>query len=281
MIRFATYEDVPALMEIRRQCFGEEEAFLRFYFTTRFTETNTLVYVADGAPVASLTLLDAEVLTPERRFPVAYVYAVATLPQWRRKGLAQALSCYADDYLRGRGVEASLLVPASTDLFDYYAKLGYATCFYVDRKEEAKRVMADSVLGESQALLAADYFRLREKAYAKSGYFVQWSIPALEYALQECRQSGGLALWLRVAGQEGFFLAYPEPERIIIKESLLDGALLPWAFKLLREYFGESKPFVFQSGGDKPAQPFAMLKAYTPAACPPDTARPYFGLPKD
>jgi len=98
MFRFATYDDIPALTHIRKVCFGEGEAYSAFYFATRFTDDNTLVYVEKNTPVATLTLLNAEVITAQGHvFPIAYVYSVATLPEWRCRGIAAALSQYADE----------------------------------------------------------------------------------------------------------------------------------------------------------------------------------------
>ena len=134
MERFATYSDIPALRHIRKICFGDDDAYLDRYFSTRFTEHNTLVYLVDNALIASLTILDAEVISPERTFSVAYIYAVATLPEFRKKGIAEALSHHADKVLQERGEKASMLVPSSAALFDYYAKLGYSTKLFVERQ---------------------------------------------------------------------------------------------------------------------------------------------------
>ncbi len=145
MIRLATYSDIPALKHIRRVCFEEENAFLDLYFSTKFTEDNTLVYLVDAAPVATLTLLEAELQTPERTFPVAYIYAVATLPGFRRRGLAEALLHRAGKLLRERGVEAAMLVPASEELFAYYIKLGYTTTLFVAQNAyEAMKYLAEN-----------------------------------------------------------------------------------------------------------------------------------------
>ncbi len=110
----------------------EDDTFLDRYFSTRFTTYNTLVYIVNAEPVATLTMLDAEVHTPKQTLRAAYIYAVATLPKFRRKGLAEALSHYASKIIRDRGVEASLLVPASEALSAYYIKLGYATPLFVE-----------------------------------------------------------------------------------------------------------------------------------------------------
>ena len=285
MIRFAVYDDIPALKHIRKVCFDEDEAYSAFYCANRFTENNTLVYVEQQTPVASLTLLMAEVATAERIFPIAYVYAVATLPEQRCRGLAAALLQYADEYLQSRGVEAALLVPASALLFDYYAKLGYETTFFIEKHQPAFPDEAADAVVQATNLNADDYFRLRKAAYAAGGYFVQWDRTALDYALQECRLTGGMAYHLHTNVAEGFFLAYPAPDNtVIIKESWLNGNLYPLAFRMLQTVFGKQRQYIFyrpQAPNSTTTLPFGMMKYYTNAALPAARNIPYFGLAKD
>jgi ribosomal protein S18 acetylase RimI-like enzyme len=244
MIRFATYNDIPALTHIRKVCFDEGVGYSNFYFAKRFTVNNTLVYEEEGRPVATLTLLDAEVLTAKSVLPIAYVYSVATLPDCRRRGLAAALLQYADEYLQKRGVAASLLAPASADLFTYYAKLGYETKFFITKHGVDNIDVKTNNLAQLADLTAADYFRLRRKAYAAGGYYVQWDSHALDFALSECRLVGGKAWLLRTDTAEGFLLAYPGvDDTVVVKESWLDGDLYSLALGLLQQTFGGQRRF--------------------------------------
>ena len=285
MIRFATYHDIPALGHIRKICFGESDAYSAFYFAAKFTEQNTLVYVAQNKPVASLTLLDAEVVTVERVFSIAYIYSVATLPEWRGRGVAAALSQYADEHLQERGVEASLLVPATAELFDYYAKLGYETKFFIEKQEAVGLSNASEILLQLRNLKADDYFRLRKEAYSAGNYYVQWDKHALDFAIQECRYDGGVAWYMRIKETEGFLLAYPtKDDTIIIKESWLSDDLYPSALHLLQQTFGKQQRFIFYRqplADSATATPFAMIKYYTQTALPVQGNIPYFGLAKD
>ena len=285
MVRFATYDDIPALKHIREVCFDEGAAYSDFYFATRFTAQNTLVHVEEGRPVSTLTLLDAEIATTQRVFPIAYIYSVATLPEWRRRGLAAALMQHADSYLQSQGVEASLLAPASAQLFDYYAKLGYETKFYIEKYNSTHPAIETDTVLQVKDLKAGDYFRLRKEAYAAGSYYVQWNSEALDFALQECRLVGGLAWHICTEAAEGFLLAYPlKDNTVIIKECSLGGSLYPLALRMLQQTFGAHRQYIFY-GMPRPestsALAFAMIKHYTAAAQPEQGTIPYFGLAKD
>ena len=90
-IRFATKEMIPQIKEIWHRCFGDEEDYMEFYFTHRFTEENMLVCMEDKKPVAMTTFLKAYLVTGEGEIPVHYAYAVATLPEYRDRGYAKML----------------------------------------------------------------------------------------------------------------------------------------------------------------------------------------------
>jgi ribosomal protein S18 acetylase RimI-like enzyme len=292
MITFADYAMRDGVAELRRVCFDEFEEDARFFLFRRFTPDNTLVYLEQGRVVSSLTLLPVTVVTPARSFPAAYVYAVATLPGFRRRGMAGALLQHAETVMRARGVEALLLAPASEDLYGYYARFGYRTCFY--RKGIMPDVSAYDCPTrriETGPLYAADLLRLRSAAYAGGGYFVQWNEAALDYALLECEASGGIMRLLRDDAGEGFFVACPKYGGVVVKESMLTGQLLPYALHIIKQYFGYNKRVTFYQSlytppGDWTAgcgevETFAMLKCLTPAAAPAIAAIPYFGLPLD
>ncbi|MDR3184268.1 MAG: GNAT family N-acetyltransferase [Prevotellaceae bacterium] len=292
MITFADYAMCDGVAELRRVCFDEYEEESRFFLSRRVTPDNPLVYVEQGRVVASLTLLPVTVVTPARSFPAAYVYAVSTLPGFRRRGMAGALLQHAETVMHARGVEALLLAPASEGLYDYYARFGYRTCFY--RKEIMPDVApydCPTRRIETAPLYAADLLRLRSAAYAGGGYFVQWDEAALDYVLLECEASGGIMRLLRDGAGEGFFVAYPKYGGVVVKESMLTGQLLPYALHIIKQYFGHSRRVTFYQSLHTPpgdwtagcgeAESFAMLKCLTPAATPAATAIPYFGLPLD
>jgi GNAT superfamily N-acetyltransferase len=272
---------------IRRTCFDESDAYIRFYLANRFAPDNTLIYTEQGRGVASLTLLPACVVTPAGRFAAAYVYAVATLPGFRRRGIAAALLAHAEDAMRARGVEAMILAPASDRLVEYYAHAGYRPCFGRTKTPFEPAAMPDAVHGagvDAAPLHAPDYLRLRDAAYASCGYFVRWDAGALDYALRECEATGGMARLLRDGNGEGFFAAYPDRGAVVLKESWLTPRMKACAASLLQRHFGYGAHIAaYQPAAlsAKAAEPFAMLKCLAPEALPAAAATPYFGLALD
>lgn len=137
---FAKWEDLPRLREIWFACFGGPEQYLDFYYEHRFSPRDTLVVRDAGQPVAMLTLMNVR-LGGEKG---CYVYAVATLPAYRGRGLQGQLGAFSLEEMRRREMSFGCLVPAEPSLFGFYKKLGYQTHFF---RWEKRISAADSPKG--------------------------------------------------------------------------------------------------------------------------------------
>jgi predicted acetyltransferase len=85
-----------------------------------------------------------------REVSASYVYAVATLPEWRGRGVAAALLKEAEALEKSRGTRVMMLVPQSASLFEYYRRLGYETALF-----RARRIIASGA-GEIPSGLEMD-----------------------------------------------------------------------------------------------------------------------------
>ena len=128
MLDFARKEDTKALQELWTACFDGPPGYADFYYSRRFVPEDTLVWREEGGrPVSMMTLMRVR----QGGQDGAYVYAVATLPAFRGRGLMTRLDQWAQEVIRQRGWSFSVLVPAEPALFPMYEKLGYRSCFPV------------------------------------------------------------------------------------------------------------------------------------------------------
>ena len=126
MQRFIRGEDFPQVLDIWQACFGDEEYYVRFFWENCFPMCRGLAREEDGKLAAMLFLLPG---TLDGQLGVEYVYAVATLPDYRSKGYAAQLTRWAADIARSEGKAALCLCPGSESLYDYYGKQGFVTAF--------------------------------------------------------------------------------------------------------------------------------------------------------
>ena len=132
MRRFIRGEDYPQVLEIWQACFGDEEYYVRFFWDNCFPMCRGLAWEEDGRLVSMLFLLPG---TLDGQLSAEYVYAVATLPDYRSKGYAAQLTTWAADIARSEGTSALCLCPATEQLYNYYGKQGFQLAF---RKQDTE-----------------------------------------------------------------------------------------------------------------------------------------------
>lgn len=171
-IRFATKEMIPQIKEIWHRCFGDEEDYMEFYFTHRFTEENMLVCMEDKKPVAMTTFLKAYLVTGEGEIPVHYAYAVATLPEYRDRGYAKMLLEKGKQHFQ----TPIVLEPASESLIYYYEKLGFRMAFCVAERtilpDEIAEAKGEEKGQQEYWLLTVtpdEYVNLRDASFTENG----------------------------------------------------------------------------------------------------------------
>lgn len=223
------------LKRIWQICFGDDQDYIELYFAHRFRREEMLVYVVDGRPVSMLSLLPAQLYRGGAIQPMRYVYAVATLPEYRGRGFARIL---LEEGRRQTG-EPLALVPALEELWDYYGRLGFVPAFslaeYSITQEEITACESEQN-GQEYWLLTVtpgEYRRIREAAFAADGY-VSWSEEAIAYALRENDFAGGYAYKVQHHNREDILLMRQEEDTLYVLETTLPPADVTAVMKRLR-----------------------------------------------
>jgi len=104
--------------------FGDGMEFIELFFQTAYSPERCLYLTENGQITAALYWLDCEYQGQKQ----AYIYAVATHPEHRGKGLCRQLMDKAHAILQAQGYAAALLRPADDGLRRMYRKMGYRVC---------------------------------------------------------------------------------------------------------------------------------------------------------
>ena len=166
MLRTAIKSDLPAILALWGEAFGDSEASVRFFFET-FPDCRTYVTEEDGVIAAMVHALP-QTLSPD--IPAAYVYAVATLKSHRGKGLCRDLMAFAEQDLRQKGFSCCVLTPGELSLFRFYENLGYKAVFTRNR----------TAFSGGEPISAAEYAALREQLLTAP--HMMYDLRTLEYA---------------------------------------------------------------------------------------------------
>lgn len=270
-IRLVKPEDLADLKEVWRMSFGDPDSFIDFYFQTRDWLSETAVLLEDGKAVSMLTMIPVDMIDQKgAKCSAAMLYAIATHPDYQKRGFADRLIEFSNEYLLSKQIAVTLLVPASEELFGFYAKRGYKDGFYV-REAVLSRGDIERLQGENRScrfmpVKPMEYNAMRRKLL--EGH------PYLSYRDDEIEFQKRLAVMFdadvyAIVTGDAAGCVYAErisEEEVIVKELLIpDQHLIP-VVKRIAELLPAAK-YVIRTpayAGEKlggEIRPFGMLRA--------------------
>ena len=120
--------NTDGLKQLWKTVFGDPDSFIDTFFEVAFSPDRCRYFEESGKIVSALYWFDCEYEGGK----LAYIYAVATHPEHRGKGLASRLLENTHAHLKGLGYAGAVLKPAK-GLFPFYERLGYQTSGYIRR----------------------------------------------------------------------------------------------------------------------------------------------------
>ena len=248
------HEQISELRALWNEAFGDTDDFLDVFFDKIFSLSRCRCVIEDGKVAAAMYWFDCEY---EKR-KVAYLYAIATLTEYRGRGLCSALMTDTHKHLKKCGYSLSMLVPASKELFSFYERLGYVNCTSV--LETLVCASYDKI--EFERIDSKEYGALRSKMLPKGSVIQEGENLAFLNILADLYKCNGAVF----AVQKG-----NDTETLRLVELLGDVSLAPSIIGTL----GYEKGIVRTQGEEKA---FSMCFSL----CEKDIALPkYFGLAFD
>ena len=125
-IRYAKDGDLENIKDIWNYCFGDEEAFVDYYFNNKYKSKNTILIEEDGDLMSSLQLNQYKIKLNNNTYDTSYIVGVSTYPNARGKGYMKDMMDFSLNELYKKGQLVSLLMPIDYRL---YRKYGYEHCY--------------------------------------------------------------------------------------------------------------------------------------------------------
>ena len=124
--------NTDSLKALWKTVFGDTDVFIDSFFRIAYSPDRCRYMEENGEAICALYWFDCSYEGGK----LAYIYAVATHPEHRKKGLASQLLRQTHDHLKQLGYAGAVLKPAK-GLFPFYERLGYVTSgsirrFYAD-----------------------------------------------------------------------------------------------------------------------------------------------------
>ena len=115
---------IADLRRLWQEAFGDTTEFIQTFFNVAFDHERCFCVMDNDLITAALYWFDCSCGSDR----IAYVYAVATDPRYRGKGLCRMLMAKVHTLLKDQGYDSVMLVPADPGLREMYRKMGYENC---------------------------------------------------------------------------------------------------------------------------------------------------------
>ncbi len=152
---------IPQLRHLWKEAFGDEDAFLDLFFTRGFSPQRCRCITDNTHVIAALYWFETE-LTGAR---LAYIYAVATDPSYRNRGLCRNLMEDTHRLLAEKGYHGIILVPQTPGLAAMYENMGYLPCSSVSEFIAP----AENTVLTARKLSPEEYARMRRQLLPPDG----------------------------------------------------------------------------------------------------------------
>lgn len=189
--RLSTPADLPAQRQLWQLAFGDSGDYMDNFYNNYYQPQLVLVLEEDGVVRAMTAWFDTEFCVPgEGTYRAAYLYAVATHPDCRGRGLARKLLADSDDYFRTIGIPAVTTVPAEPSLHNFFGANGFGECFLLEEKALEPEDIPEGEQETFVPVTPAEYGALREELLKDISH-IAYGEAALAYQAGCCALSGG------------------------------------------------------------------------------------------
>lgn len=153
---------IPSLIKLWREVFGDSEEYIKLFFKKAYFDGECFGEIVGDEVVSAFYLLKCSVRYAGKVYEGRYLYAAATLGEYRRKGLMSALIAEATAYCKDAGLDFIALVPASDSLYDYYSGFGFKEAMYKYRFVLSNDFVTLPLYREAENY--AEFYKIRSSA---------------------------------------------------------------------------------------------------------------------
>ncbi len=241
----------------------DTKEFLDYYYSMK-TKDNEIYVIEDGEKIVSMIHLNPyQVRVGSDIYKLHYIVAVATHPDYRKRGLMASLLHHTMDIMAKRGEPFTFLMPASEAI---YKPFGFETVYWIQHGE-IKGKKAESMSPEivkatakdcqDMAVFANDF--LAEKTLVTQRDANYYEVLLHEYA----SENGGLLLAKREGKLVGI-MAYAKGEGYEVMEPLFADEK-DFLHSLYILTGNETETVHCMACGEEPMKPTIMVKVLDPA----------------
>ena len=205
--------------------FADPRAFIDLYFREKYRKERNETIVRDGRVVSALQKLPYPMTYGGVLLPASYISGACTDEEYRRRGLMGELLEQTHRAMQREQAAFSFLIPATPELFAYYAKQGYTPCFRFGWTTETPSPLSSQASTlNTQASIPSDehLIYLRDRMQERT-MCVQHPLSDLRAVVDDMNLAGD-TLWEVRRGTllVGVALCRAEADGVLLRECLSD-----------------------------------------------------------
>jgi len=131
MIRIAKDSDFENINKLWYECFTDAVDFSKWYFNNKYNNKYNWLYDYNSNIIAMAQAFPRNIKNIGK---VTYLYGCCTSPAYRNKGIMSKLIKHTFNQDIKNNIKASILVPETASLFNFYKKYGYDNISYISEK---------------------------------------------------------------------------------------------------------------------------------------------------
>lgn len=220
-LRYAKREDLNNIKDIWNYCFGDEEAFVEYYFNNKYSENNTIVVEEDEEIISSLQLNQYKINLNNKVYDTSYVVGVSTYPQARGKGFMKNLMEFSLNEMYNKGQLVSILMPIDYRL---YRKYGYEHCYdQLEYKLDIEGLKQFKITGDFKKAKDEhiDYMiNIYETFLKNSNGYVNRDKSYYENLFKEVKCENGYFYMHKEEDYEGYIIYFINGDTMFVREML-------------------------------------------------------------
>lgn len=170
-----------------KNIFHDSEDFTKLYFSRRFSIRRTFYTTRNGILLSTMQSIPYNMTFFGDKIKVGYVSGLLTRPEEQGKGYATQVLEKSHRALYKRGALLSLLIPATSELYNYYERRNYIKCFF-SLKETISPSLDQPLEPEA---LTPEISHFVQKSLLKRPFSVQHTMNDLKDIDQTARMSNG------------------------------------------------------------------------------------------
>ena len=196
MIDFATEKDYPEIIPVWQSGFDDDAEDVAEFLAGTSGFCDRLVWREGEKIVAEMNILRCDLSVEGKKESAAYFYALATLPEYRGRGIMSSMIRFVLDKYAADGIGYAMIVPAEEGLVGYYQRFGFEPIC----SAKIADISSESIFDFPAQTTRLSPDRLKELRDKRMGNNAAFSVEYIEFALRFCEMTavefdGGYAVF--------------------------------------------------------------------------------------